>query len=41
MDNIARANQTINYEIVCAVGERVPRVYKKDGITVAVVDNIV
>lgn len=41
VDNIADANQTINYEIVCAVGERVPRVYKKDGATVVVVDNIV
>ena len=41
VDYIADANQTINYEIVCAVGERVPRVYKKDGVTVAVVDNIV
>ena len=41
VENIADANHTINYEIVCAVGERVPRVYKKDGATVAVVDNIV
>ena len=41
VDNIADANQTINYEIVCAIGERVPRVYKKGGITVNVVDNIV
>lgn len=41
VDNIANANQTINYEIVCAVGERVPRVYKKDGATVAVEDNII
>lgn len=41
VDNIAVANQTINYELVCAVGERVPRVYKKNLATVAVVDNIV
>lgn len=41
VDNIADANRTINYEIVCTIGERVPRVYKKDGATVAVVDNIV
>lgn len=41
VDHIAAVNQTINYEIVCAVGERVPRVYKKNGQTVAVVDNIV
>ena len=41
VDAIANANHTINYEIVCALGERVPRVYKKDEATVAVVDNIV
>lgn len=41
VDHIAAVNQTINYEIFCAVGERVPRVYKKSGQTVAVVDNIV
>lgn len=41
VDAIAKANHTINYEVVCALGERVPRVYKKDGATVAVVDNIV
>jgi alanine racemase len=41
VDHIAEANGTINYEIVCALGERVPRVYKKAGQTVAIVDNIV
>lgn len=41
VDHIAESNRTINYEIVCALGERVPRVYKKDGQTVAIVDNIV
>ncbi len=41
IDHIALANQTINYEIVCAVGERVPRVYKRNGQTVAIVDNII
>lgn len=41
VDRIADANHTINYEIVCALGERVPRVYKKSGRTVAIVDNIV
>ena len=40
VDRIAIANGTINYEIVCAVGERVPRVYTKAGKIVAVVDNI-
>lgn len=41
VDHIADANGTINYEIVCALGERVPRVYKRNGQTVAVVDNII
>lgn len=41
VDHIAEINQTINYEIICAVGERVPRVYKRGGQTVEVVDNIV
>ena len=41
VDHIAKINQTINYEIVCAVGERVPRVYMRNGQTIAVVDNIV
>ena len=31
-DAIARRNGTINYEIVCAIGERVPRAFIKDGI---------
>ena len=41
VDHIASSNKTINYEIVCAIGERVPRVYKRGGQTVAIVDNIV
>jgi len=41
VDHIAKANGTINYEIVCALGERVPRVYKKGGQTVAIIDSIV
>lgn len=41
VDHIAVANDTINYEIVCALGERVPRVYIKDGQIIAVVDKIV
>jgi len=40
VDHIAKANETINYEIVCAVGERVPRVYKENNQIVAVVDSI-
>ncbi len=31
VDDFARVNNTINYELVCAVGRRVPRVFIKDG----------
>lgn len=41
VDNIAKANGTINYEIVCALGERVPRVYTKDCRAIAVIDSII
>ena len=30
-DDIAELIDTINYEVVCMIGKRVPRVYKKDG----------
>ena len=40
VEQIAKANGTINYEIVCAVGERVPRVYKENNRIVAIVDSI-
>jgi alanine racemase len=30
-DDFARANGTINYEIICSVGKRVPRVFVYDG----------
>ena len=30
-DAIARRNGTINYEIICAIGERVPRAFIEDG----------
>ncbi|WP_019679564.1 alanine racemase [Ruminococcus flavefaciens] len=38
---IAEVNNTINYEIVCALGERVPRVYKEKGCTVEIADNLI
>lgn len=38
---LARLNHTIGYEILCAVGERVPRIYKKGQEIVAVKDSIV
>ena len=39
-DDVARVNRTINYEICCLVGERVPRIYTRDGSIVAVVDYV-
>ena len=39
-DQIAENTGTINYEVVCAVGERVPRFFLKDGVPVDVSDNI-
>lgn len=40
-EQIAKINQTINYEVVCAVGERVPRVYIKEGKVVDYKDNLI
>ena len=37
-DELARIAGTINYEIVCNVGRRVPRIYLKDGKPVGVED---
>lgn len=39
-DRIAENTGTINYEVVCAVGERVPRFFLQDGVPVDVSDNI-
>ena len=41
IDKIAKDNKTINYEILCAIGERVPRVYKNGNKIVNIVDKIV
>ena len=41
IDCITEDNNTINYEIVCALGERVPRVYKEKGYTVEIADNLI
>jgi len=38
--DVARVNHTINYEICCLVGERVPRVYLRAGEVVSVVDYV-
>jgi alanine racemase len=40
-DEIAKNNGTIGYEMICAIGERVPRFYIKDHEIVFVKDNIV
>lgn len=39
-DRIAARTGTINYEVVCAVGERVPRFFLEDGVPVDVSDSI-
>ncbi|WP_449075020.1 alanine racemase C-terminal domain-containing protein [Ruminococcus sp.] len=30
-DDLAKNTDTINYEVVCLVGKRVPRIYIKNG----------
>ena len=40
-DELARNNNTIGYEMICSIGERVPRFYIKDHDIVFVKDNIV
>ena len=40
-DELARRNGTIGYEMICSIGERVPRFYIKDHDIVFVKDNIV
>ena len=37
---IAERNQTIPYEILCSIGERVPRIYFENGHAVEIVDNL-
>lgn len=41
VDELASKLQTINYEIVCDVSRRVPRVYMKDGKVVNITDYII
>ncbi len=41
VDEIARINGTINYEIVCDVGERVPRAFVQDGAIIGWRDDII
>ena len=37
---VTERNQTIVYEILCSIGERVPRIYFEDGRVVEIVDNL-
>ncbi len=39
-DDVASWGDTINYEIVCSVSKRVPRLYRRDGVTVEVMYKI-
>jgi len=41
VEEIARLCNTINYEIVCNISRRVPRVYLSGGKTVAVEDYLI
>lgn len=40
VDEIAKKLETINYEITCMIAPRVPRVYKKDGQVIRVINPI-
>ncbi len=40
VEELARQNQTINYEIVCNIGERVPRAFLRNGTIVEWKDDI-
>lgn len=39
-DDIAKYNHTISYEVLCSIGERVPRVYVYNGKIVSIRDNL-
>lgn len=39
-DELAALTGTISYELMCLIGRRVPRIYRKNGETIAVVDYI-
>lgn len=38
VDDLAKWLDTINYEITCVIGKRIPRIYKKDGKAVKVLN---
>lgn len=41
IDNVATINDTIGYEVLCAIGERVPRVYRTGDQITSITDKIV
>ena len=41
VNKIAEKNKTINYEILCAIGKRVPRVYTENGEVLCIEDDII
>ena len=40
MEEIAAMTDTVNYEIMCVIGKRVPRVYRRGGKDIGVVDYV-
>lgn len=40
VDDVAKYNNTIPYEVLCSIAERVPRVYTKNGEIVEIVDKL-
>jgi alanine racemase len=40
VEEVAALADTIHYELVCVLGKRVPRVYRKNGKTIGVTDYI-
>ena len=38
IDDLAKWLDTINYEISCVIGKRIPRIYNKDGKAVKVLN---
>lgn len=41
VDDLARWLDTINYEVTCVIGKRIPRIYKKNGKAVKVLNYLV
>lgn len=41
VEEVAKYNHTIPYEILCSIGERVPRVYTKKGKIIKIIDKLI